>query len=104
MKVILFSACVRAEDILHESAECANHIRPSALHVINSTNRALRAILNPLETPAKKVSCDEAHLLLRQTESIIEVKRRILILLGFSPYNVQVYFSVLTETPPAPIT
>jgi hypothetical protein len=33
-------ACVRAEDILHESAECANRIRPSALHVtINSTNR-----------------------------------------------------------------
>jgi hypothetical protein len=32
-------ACVRAEDILHESAECANRIRPSALHVtINSTN------------------------------------------------------------------
>jgi hypothetical protein len=27
-------ACVRAEDILHESAECANRIRPSALHVI----------------------------------------------------------------------
>jgi hypothetical protein len=27
-------ACVRAKDILHESAECANRIRPSALHVI----------------------------------------------------------------------
>jgi hypothetical protein len=27
-------ACVRAEDILHESAEYANRIRPSALHVI----------------------------------------------------------------------
>jgi hypothetical protein len=33
VKVILFS-CVRIEDILHESAECANRIRPSALHVI----------------------------------------------------------------------
>ena len=31
-------ACIRAKDILHKSAECANRIRPSALHVINSTN------------------------------------------------------------------
>ena len=39
MKVILLSAGVRAEDILHESAECANRIRPSDLHmIINSTN------------------------------------------------------------------
>jgi hypothetical protein len=27
-------ACVRAEDILYESAECANRIKLSALHVI----------------------------------------------------------------------
>jgi len=33
VKVILLS-CARAEDILHENAECANRIRPSAMHVI----------------------------------------------------------------------
>jgi hypothetical protein len=31
-------AYIRAKDILHKSAECANRIKPSALHVINSTN------------------------------------------------------------------
>jgi hypothetical protein len=39
-------ACVCAEDILHESAECANRIRPSALHVtINSTNTIIIKLL-----------------------------------------------------------
>ena len=40
MKVILLSSCVRAEDIL---CKCAIRIRPSALHVINSTNTYLSA-------------------------------------------------------------
>jgi hypothetical protein len=56
-------ACVRAEDILHESAECANRIRPSALHVINSTNRTvtykrgdIRFIALPLIRPLIYIS------------------------------------------------
>ena len=44
-------ACVRAEDILHESAECANCIKPSALHIIiNSINtRASRKVVKLIE-------------------------------------------------------